>query len=151
MYYNNFDEFEKKHTLSGIVLIMENKILLVHPSKFKNKPKKWSIPKGHNEKLSDLQAAITELEEESNIKVSAYRLKSAENGILKYSKSGKNKELKYFVIEINRSEIGFKLYNDMILRYYLDKGEIAEAGFFSKADATDLIEIHQQPLLSFLS
>ncbi len=155
MYFDKFDTFNKnntKHFLSGIVLIMENKILLVHPTKFKDKPYKWSIPKGHNETdMSDLETAITELEEEANIKIHPHKLENSINGVLNYSKGAKNKELKYYVLIINRNELDFKLYNNMILRYFLDKLEISEAGFFSKNEAVDLIEEQQKPLLKFLS
>jgi hypothetical protein len=34
----------------------------------------------------------------------------------------------------------------MILKYYLNKGEIDEAGFFLKEDAVDLIDNLQKPL-----
>ena len=37
------------HKLSGVVLIYNNKMLLVRPKKFRRKMRKWSIPKGHIE------------------------------------------------------------------------------------------------------
>lgn len=158
MYFDNFNDYTKKnsksakHFLSGIVLIMENKILLVHPTKFKDKPNKWSIPKGHNEtNMSDLETAITELEEEANIKIHPYKFENSINGVLNYIKGAKNKELKYYVLNISRSDLDFKLYNNMILRYFLDKLEISEAGFFSKNEAIDLIEEQQKELLRFLT
>lgn len=154
MYFKSFEKFigqSSKHLLSGIVLIMENKILLVHPHKFKDKTNRWSIPKGHVEKnMTDLESAIAELEEEANINIHPHKFDSVKSGELGYSKGSKEKELKFYVLNINRSEIGFKLYNDMILRYFLDRTEIAEAGFFSKQDAIDLIEDVQKPLLNYL-
>jgi ADP-ribose pyrophosphatase YjhB (NUDIX family) len=69
----NFDEYlveNKSHTLSGVVLILSNKILLVRPKKFRRRMKKWSIPKGHIiGKLGKLRTALRELEEESRIKL----------------------------------------------------------------------------------
>ena len=75
-------EFEKimeaveSHKLSGVVLIYNNKILLVRPKKFKRKMRKWSIPKGHIEnKLSKIKTAVHELEEESRIRLKKSHMK----------------------------------------------------------------------------
>ena len=38
----------------------------------------------------------------------------------------------------------------MILKYYLNKDEISEAGFFKREDAKDLIDRSQLPILGHL-
>lgn len=147
--FENFNESDS-HELAGIVLILDNQILLVNAKKYKNIPNKWSIPKGHIETdMTSLETAITELREEANIKLPAFKFKGAIKDEVSYFKNVK-KNLTYYVLEIDRSDLDFKLYNDMILKYYLNKGEIDEAGFFSKEDAIDLIDNFQKPLLKYL-
>lgn len=151
--YEEFINEKKKHFLSGIVLILENKILLVNPKKYKDDPKKWSIPKGHTEaELTALESALKELEEEANIDLPESKFMNCkQDKIVYFRDGGREKELLFYILRINRSDLPFKLYNDMILRFYLNKGEIHEAGFFSKEDAKDLIEIDQKPILNFIS
>ena len=63
-------ESVENHKLSGVVLIYNNKILLVRPKKFKRKMRKWSIPKGHiEEKMTKMQTALKELKEETTVKL----------------------------------------------------------------------------------
>jgi 8-oxo-dGTP pyrophosphatase MutT (NUDIX family) len=138
------------HKLSGVILIYNNKILLVRPRKFKRKHKKWSIPKGHIEgKMSKMKTALRELEEESRIKLKKKFLKEGEKYIIRYIKSNKNKVLTCYVVNIEKEQLNVKLFNDMILNEFL-KGETVQAGFFSKEDAIQLIEPHQLDLLKFL-
>ena len=55
-------EATESHKLSGVVLIYNNKILLVRPKKFKRKMRKWSIPKGHiEEKMTKIQTALANI------------------------------------------------------------------------------------------
>lgn len=58
----------KTHRLSGISLIVNDKILLVKPKKFRGKKKKYSIPKGHIEGDS-LESALKEFNEETSMKL----------------------------------------------------------------------------------
>ena len=112
--------------------------------------KKWSIPKGHIEgKLGKIYTALHELKEESRIKLTKTHLKTGTKYILKYSKAGANKKLTCYVVKITKEEMNVRLFNDMILGNFL-KGETVEAGFFSKADAKKIMEIHQLELLKFL-
>lgn len=151
LFVKTFEAFEKEHELSGAALILDDKILLVNAKKFKDVKNKWSIPKGHIEKdMSEISTAIEELSEEANIHLPLSKFTSAEKGELHYMKNGIKKYLVYFVIKIKKTDIDFKLYNDMILKYYLNKDEIAEAGFFSKQDATELIDKIQLPILNIL-
>ena len=155
MRYNmiTFEEFileSDQNKLSGVILIYNNKILLVRPKKFRKSMSKWSIPKGRMEaKLSKIENAIKELREESRIKLKKRKLKGAPKMVLNYSKSGVNKVLTCYVVEIEKEEINVKLFNDMILSNFL-KGEISEAGFFNKEDAGKIIEKHQLGVLKFL-
>jgi len=148
-----FEAFaENVHELSGAVVILNDAVLLVNSKKYKNLPNKWSIPKGHIEyDMTEMQTAIEELSEEANIKLPINRFKNAKKEELHYvNDAGKKKYLVYFVIKIDKADIDFKLYNDMILKYYLNKDEISEAGFFSKEDATDLLDKSQLPILKHL-
>ena len=115
-------------------------------------PNKWSIPKGHIEfDMSEIQTALEELSEEANIRLPVSRFKNAKKEELHYiNDNGKKKYLVYFVIRVAKTDIDFKLYNDMILKYYLNKDEISEAGFFKREDAKDLIDRSQLPILGHL-
>lgn len=140
----------KSHKLSGVVLICNNKILLVRPKKFKNKDKKWSIPKGHiDDDMSKIKTAISELREEAGIKISKKQIKSSDKFVIEYKKSGVNKNLTCYVVDIEYEDINIKLVNNMILKNFI-KNEIFEAGFFSKKAAEYLIEVNQLDILKIL-
>lgn len=149
----NFEDYvfeSKSHFLSGVVLIVDNKILLVRPKKFRRKIRKFSIPKGHIEaKVSKIKTALHELEEESRIKLKKKHLKDSDKITINYEKAGFKKILTCYIVKISKEELKVPLVNDMILRYFL-KNEIEEAGFFSKNDAEKHIEKHQLPLLKYL-
>lgn len=154
----NFNEYvfeskknrQKIHILSGVVLICNNKILLVKPKKFKNDIDKWSIPKGHvDDDMSKIKTAIVELREESRIKIKKKLIKSSNKVVVTYNKSGFNKKMTCYIVDIEYENINVKLVNDMILRNFL-RNEIIEAGFFSLADAEKIIEKPQLELLKFL-
>ena len=130
---------------------MNVKILLVNPRKKQNIKNGWSIPKGHIEKdMSALQTALLEVEEEANIKLDKNKLMRAKKYNVVYKKPSANKNLILYVYYIDRDELDFPLYNDMILRFYLDKKEIAEAGFFSIEEAKKLIEPSQLKIIQTL-
>lgn len=149
-YYNDYLMETISHKLAGVVLIYNNKILLVRPKKFRRKMRKWSIPKGHIEnKLGKIKTALHELEEESRIKLKKRFLKSAQKEIIDYFKAGANKELTCYIVRIEKEQMNVQLFNDMILGNFL-KGETVEAGFFSKEDAAKIIEKHQLHLLKYL-
>jgi ADP-ribose pyrophosphatase YjhB (NUDIX family) len=140
----------KGHKLSGVVLIYNNKILLVRPKKFRRKMKKWSIPKGHIESnMNKMDTAIHELEEESRIKLKKKHFKDAKTVDISYKKANVNKFLTCYVVTVSKEDMKVKLFNDMILGNFL-KNETIEAGFFSKEDAKKIIERHQLELLKFL-
>lgn len=149
----SFDEYlleVESHRLSGVVLIYNNKILLVRPKKFRRKMRKWSIPKGHIEdKMSKIQTALKELQEESRIKLKKKHLKGSQKINIDYIKSRTFKKLTCYIVNISKEEMNVELFNDMILGNFL-KGETVEAGFFSKDDAIKIIEKYQLDLLNFL-
>lgn len=66
--FEKFKDSKKIHTLSGVALIVDNKILLVKATKYKNQKNRWSIPKGHIEGTS-LVSALKELKEETGITI----------------------------------------------------------------------------------
>lgn len=150
----SFDDYliteAKNHKLSGVILIYNNKILLVRPRKFRRQFKKWSVPKGHIEaKMSKIKTALKELHEESNIKLKKGKLKKSEKVTINYFKSGKFKKLTCYIVNISKEEINVELFNDMILGNFL-RGETVEAGFFTKEDASKILEKQQLELLRFL-
>lgn len=150
MDFNEFLLESTIHTLSGVILIYNNRILLVRPKKFRRKMKKWSIPKGHIEgKLGKIDTALHELEEESRIKLTRKHLKDSEKFILNYRKAGADKKLTCYIVNITKEDMNVKLFNNMILGNFL-KGETIEAGFFSKSDAEKIIERQQLEVLKFL-
>ena len=154
-YVKNYQDFineKKAHFLSGIALILENKILLVNPKKYKDESQKWSIPKGHTEMdYNSLESALKELHEEANIDIPETKFINCRQGIINYTRNtGREKNLEFYILKITRADLPFKLYNDMILRFYLNKGEIHEAGFFSKTDAMELIENEQKAILNYI-
>ncbi len=149
-YHDYINEAMSSHNLSGVILIYNNKILLVRPKKFKNKMKKWSIPKGHIEKkVGKIDTALKELKEESRIKLKKKHLKNSPKVVIEYFKSGDFKKMTCYIVKIEKEDMNIQLFNDMILGNFL-KGETVEAGFFTKEDAEKIIERHQLELLKFL-
>lgn len=151
--FNNFlNEKKKIDNLSGIVLIINNKILLVKPKKFKKDTDKWSIPKGHlEEDLSNLDNALIELSEETGIKLKKSEIVIDKRTTIFYKKSGIIKKLRYFVIRLNKSEIEKHLTDmkNLKLKKYKSK-EIIKAKFFTKDEAKKRIEESQSSILKNL-
>jgi predicted NUDIX family NTP pyrophosphohydrolase len=152
--FNNFlNEKKKIDNLSGIVLIINNKILLVKPKKFKKDTDKWSIPKGHlEEDLSNLDNALIELSEETGIKLKKSEIDIDKRTTIFYKKSGTIKKLRYFVIRLNKSEIKKHLTDtkSLKLKNYKSK-EIIKAKFFTKDEAKKRIEEGQSSILKNLN
>lgn len=99
--YNTFSK--PNHSLSGVILIYNSKVLLVRPKKFKRKMRKWSIPKGHiDNKLGKLKSALKELQEESRIKLKKTHLKNSKKIEISYFKSGVNKKLTCYIVNIKK-------------------------------------------------
>ena len=119
---------------AGIVIIYDNKILLVHHTGHSFQYG-YGIPKGHienNETIKD--AAIRETEEEVGIKIKPNQLNN-KTYRLHYKKAGEiYKIVDYFVLHIkNLSEIG--LSNTVIPKNQLQVNETDWAGFMEISDA----------------
>lgn len=124
------------HYLSGIVLISNNKILLVKPKKFKGKKKKYSIPKGHIENDKKLKSALKEFREETSMKLDKnYDFKFE----TKYIKNNILKKLKVYVYFRNDFELSVNYKK-------LDK-EIFKVKFFNKKDAMKKVEHYFKPII----
>ena len=79
----SYDEFlfeflDVSQRLEGVMIIVDNKVLLVKPKKFKGEEDKWSGPKGKIEKLSIKDTALLELKEETGITLPKESLKGKE-------------------------------------------------------------------------
>lgn len=116
---------------AGLVIIKNNKILLVHPT---NAPwwKSYSIPKGHvreGEKLLD--CAIRETKEETGLIINKDNINDKYDVINYDNEKGEiYKRVYYFIVyddSINESDIKLQL------------SEVDWAGFLSKKDANKRI------------
>lgn len=150
-FIKTFEAHKETDHLSGIVLLIEGKILLIHPKKFKNQNDKWSVPKGHIEG-KPLKSALKELKEEAGIKLDKnYDYKFSIN----YSKGSKKKMLKLFVYDITSEEVSKYIKSDLELKKKaikkIHKKEIHDVGFFTIADAKKILEKGQRKLINKLT
>jgi ADP-ribose pyrophosphatase YjhB (NUDIX family) len=158
----NFSEFvneksyyEKIQKLAGIVLLVkfnnEERILLVKPKKFNGLSKKWSIPKGKVEEgLSKKQTALNELLEETGIKL-PNNIKLKEKYKVIYKKSGILKELKYYIVRLNRNQLNIPIDNfGNVDTKKLNTHEIKYVKFVPLDEAKTMIEWFQEPILKKL-
>jgi ADP-ribose pyrophosphatase YjhB (NUDIX family) len=129
---------------AGLVIIQDNKILLVHPT---NSPwwGTYSIPKGGLDKKEDiLDAARRETKEETGIKIKRKDISPTGGGFIDYknSKGKVYKRVYYFVaypskrIESTKFKPQYK--------------EVDWVGFLSKEEAEKRIFGRFKPLLSIL-
>lgn len=129
----------KLHELSGIALIVENKILLVHPKKYKEEKYKWSIPKGHIEGKDSHKSALKELEEESGISIKDKEFN--EKFTIDYKKSGVVKFMEVYVYRLEKKDIEKYLGEKWeIKKKWYDKDEIWKCKFFDIKQAQNKIE-----------
>jgi ADP-ribose pyrophosphatase YjhB (NUDIX family) len=129
---------------AGLVVIQDNKIMLVHPT---NSPwwGTYSIPKGGVDKKEDaLEAAIRETLEETGIKIKRKHISESDSGFVNYTDNKGNvyKRVYYFVAYPKKS---------------IKKGdfkpqlkEVDWAGFLSKSEAKKRIFGRFKPLLKFI-
>jgi 8-oxo-dGTP pyrophosphatase MutT (NUDIX family) len=126
-----FEAFKVKkdksvHELSGIALIVEGKLLLVHAKKYTGQNNKWSIPKGHIEGDS-LESALKELKEETGIILD----KDCDEMIeFEYLKGGIVKLMNVYVYWRDKSEISEYLNRWTVNPKFYDTNEIIGAKFF---------------------
>jgi len=129
---------------AGLVIIQDNKMLLVHPS---NSPwwGTYSIPKGGVDKNEDaLEGAIRETFEETGIKIKKKHISEKNAGFINYTDNKGNvyKRVYYFIVHRKK---------------FLDKkdfkpqlAEVDWIGFLSKQEAQKRIFGRFKPLLKLL-
>jgi 8-oxo-dGTP pyrophosphatase MutT (NUDIX family) len=129
---------------AGLVIIYDDKILLVHPT-----GSKWwgtySIPKGHIEEGEDhLEAAIRETEEETGLKISEYQTNPENEGYINYRDEHGNlyKRIYFYVIRLKNSI--------NIDKSKLQKEEVDWIGFLTKEEAEKRIFWRFKSLLKLL-
>lgn len=128
-----FEAFKRRtHNLAGVAVIVGNKILLVHPKKFKRYDNKWSIPKGHVESTNSLISALKELREETGIRLNMNYNDYLE---LEYTKSGVDKKLEVYIYKLGKSDVD----------RYLDKGWKVKDNLYDRREIlkSQFIEINQ--------
>jgi len=142
----------KKDKLSGIVLIVNDKILLVKPKKFKGQPRKWSIPKGRIEKGSgNIKTAFKELQEETGIKFKKQRIYVHDYGTINYKKSGRIKVLDFYVVKLEPGSLNVDINKQgEIPKRFFKGGEIFKAKFMPYKEALGKIEWGQSKVLKYL-
>ena len=129
---------------AGLVVIQNNKILLVHPT---NSPwwGTYSIPKGGIDRKEDaLAAAIRETEEETGIKIKKKHISNLDAGFIDYT-DNKWKIYKrvYYFVARPKKEIIEDMFKPQIK-------EVDWVGFLSKKEAKKRIFGRFKPLLQLL-
>jgi 8-oxo-dGTP pyrophosphatase MutT (NUDIX family) len=148
-YISLYEKFKKTqvHDLSGVIIIIDNRILLVNPQKYKTLGDKWSIPKGHVEG-NTLKSALRELKEETGIELH----KNYERVLkVKYKKNGILKNLTTYLYRLNQEDVEKYLKGWDIKKSQFDRDEIHKAKFFKFGKAYMKIEDHQRELLDNIS
>lgn len=134
---------DKLALAAGLVVIQDNKILLVHPTGA-SWWKSYSIPKGHVEAGENLiDAAKRETKEEAGIKIQNLKIKNKNpiNFIDYTDKKGKVYKRVYYFVAIPKKPIsGFKL----------QQKEVDWAGFIDAKKAEKRIMPRFKPLLKLL-
>lgn len=135
-YIQLFEGFKKRrkevHTLSGIALVVEGRLLLVLANKYFGQDNKWSIPKGHIEGGS-LESALKELEEETGIHLD----KNYDQLIdIEYKKGGSIKLMDVFIYHRDFDDIKDYLSSDPDKKWNIDQSnfnpkEIVKAKFYN--------------------
>ncbi len=145
-YISIYEEFKigrEVHNLSGVIILIEDRILLVNPQKFKNQENKWSIPKGHVEGNS-FKSALHELKEETGIKIH----KNFETKIkVRYKKNGVGKKLTTYLYRLNKEDVEKYLKGWDIKKSRFDRDEIYEAKFFKLEKSLNKVEDQQRALI----
>ena len=152
----SYDEFLFEYVdtiqrLSGVMVIVDDKVLLVKPQKFKQSKEKWSIPKGKVEGASIIDSALLELKEETGIILSKEKLKKVERTRIFYKKGREIKELITFVVELNKEDLTIDINKKWeVHKKRFDTDEVYKAKFFTKEQAMNKLETGQLPLLKFM-
>ena len=129
---------------AGLVVIQDNKILLVHPT---NAPwwGTYSIPKGGINKREDaLEAARRETYEETGIKIKKKHIETKGAGFIDYKNSkGKIYKRVYYFVARPKKEITDDMFRPQMK-------EVDWVGFLSKKEAKKRIFGRFKPLLNLL-
>ena len=150
--YSLIKEYKEKiQELSGFLIIVDEKVLLVKPKKFKGVANKWSITKGKVGGRKKFKNALKELEEETGIILTKDIKPNTEKVNTYYKKSGQLKKLTTYIIRLNESDLGVSIDDKWeVSRENLDGEEIYKAKFFSIKKAMTKIELGQLPLLRMI-
>jgi 8-oxo-dGTP pyrophosphatase MutT (NUDIX family) len=137
---------------AGIIIILNNKkVLLSHPTNA-SWVKTYSFPKGGIELgESQIEAAIRELKEETSIEITEDRIIDKTPTVILYNdKKGKiYKELYLFKVYINDiSEIG--LIDETLPKEMLQIEELDWCGFLTKEEAMSKIFFRVEALLNLI-
>jgi len=129
---------------AGLVVIQNNKILLVHPT---NSPwwGTYSIPKGGIDKQEDaLEAARRETYEETGIKIKKKHIETKGAGFIDYTNSkGKVYKRVYYFVARPKKEITKDMFHPQM-------EEVDWVGFLDKTEAKKRIFGRFKPLLKLL-
>jgi len=153
--YNNYvllkEYKEYIEELSGFMILVNDKILLVKPKKFKGIEHKWSIPKGKLEGRKKFKNALKELKEETGIILPPDIKNETEKVNIFYKKSGLLKRLTVYKIKLNEDDLNVDMNHKWeVEKEHLDTKEIYKAKFFTREEALEKIEMGQMPLLKIM-
>ena len=139
---------QENRRAAGIVLIWDNKILLIHPTNSSWKKSTCGIPKGKLELGEDsLSGALRELEEETGIVLNISQINPEPHKVDFYNRKNEvDGHLIYFVCEImDLSEIG--LDSDRLPKSQLQLEEVDWGKFVSADEAYPIISRNQMIIL----
>ena len=141
---------EKIQELSGFMILVNDKVLLVKPKKFKGMEHKWSIPKGKVDGKK-FNSALKELKEETGIDLLSDDKIDTEKIKIYYKKSGNLKKLTTYVIQLEEEDLNVDINHKWeVSKDSFDGKEIYKAKFFTKKEALTKIEMGQMPLLKMM-
>ena len=129
-----FEKFKRKksikiHTLSGIALVVEGKLLMVQAKKYIGRDNMWSIPKGHIEGGNSLDSALKELEEETGVHLEGKYNQMVE---INYKKGGVTKIMDVYIYYRKREDISKYLDSSWTIKpTFYDLNEVISAKFFN--------------------
>lgn len=143
--FNDFVNESKVKQLGGVVILWEDKILLVHPTNSSWQKSALGIPKGGlNDGEEPIEGAVRELEEETGIKLSSSDLEPEGYSANKIENGKVISQMTYYIKRIDDpSEIGMD--GHKIAKDQLQLEEIDWAGFVKITDAYH--KIHQPQLI----
>ena len=138
----------KDRRAAGIVVLWNNRILLIHPTNSSWKKSTCGIPKGKLEPGEDsLAGALRELEEETGIQLDLSQVDPEPNKVDFYNRNNEvDGHLIYFVCEImDLSEIG--LASDRLPKSQLQLEEVDWGKFVTAEEAYPIITRNQMIIL----